>query len=95
MDTVSLKIDNNMSNKISRVMKEFNFSTKTEFIREAIRKNISNYELEQKRKEQWDQLLKMKGTFKGKTKEMSDEEWEELRNKKAKQFAKEQYGIEF
>ncbi|MDD3083404.1 MAG: ribbon-helix-helix domain-containing protein [Candidatus ainarchaeum sp.] len=93
METISLKIDKGMSKKISLLMKEFDFSTKTEFIREAIRKNISNYELEQKKKKQWEKLLGMKGAYKGKTKEMNDDEWEDMRNNLAKKFAKEQYGI--
>lgn len=79
METISLKIDENMEKKISTIMKEFNFSTKTEFIREAIRKNISQYELEKQKKEQWKKLLSMKGTFKGKTKNLSDEEFRKVR----------------
>jgi metal-responsive CopG/Arc/MetJ family transcriptional regulator len=93
METISLKIDEDMSKKISSVMKEFHFSTKTEFIREAIRKNISKYELEQQKKQQWEKLLSMKGAWKGKTKNMSDEEWENMRNTLAKKFLKEQYGV--
>jgi metal-responsive CopG/Arc/MetJ family transcriptional regulator len=86
METISLKIDDGMSKKISSVMKEFNFSTKTEFIREAIRKNISNYELEQKRKEQWDKLLNLKGKFKGKTREMSDQEFRKIKKNVAEKI---------
>jgi Arc/MetJ-type ribon-helix-helix transcriptional regulator len=86
METISLKIDDGMSKKISSVMKEFNFSTKTEFIREAIRKNISNYELEQKRKEQWDKLLNLKGKFKGKTREMSDQEFRKIKENVAEKI---------
>jgi metal-responsive CopG/Arc/MetJ family transcriptional regulator len=91
MDTVSLKIDNNMSNKISKVMKEFNFSTKTEFIRDSIRKNLSNYELEKEKKEQWKNLLSMKGAYKGKVKEMTNEEWDVFRNNVAEEFMKKKF----
>ncbi len=89
METISLKIDENINKKISSLMKEFGFSTKTEFIREAIRKNISSYELEQKRKEQWDKLLNMKGAFKGKTREMSDEEFRKTKEQVANKILNE------
>lgn len=95
METISLKIDENMGKKISIIMKEFNFSTKTEFIREAIRKNLQEYEMEKQKKAQWEKLLSMKGAFKGKTKNLSDDEWEKLRNKSTKDFVKKEYGFEF
>ncbi len=79
METISLKIDENMEKKITNIMKEFNFSTKTEFIRESIRKNLQEYEIEKEKKEQWKKLLSMKGAFKGKTKNLSDEEFRKVR----------------
>jgi Arc/MetJ-type ribon-helix-helix transcriptional regulator len=88
METISFKLDENMSKKVSEIMKEFNFSTKTEFIREAIRKSISNYEMEQKRKQQWEKLLSMKGAWKGKTKNLNDEEFRKMREKVAEKILK-------
>lgn len=89
METISLKIDENMEKKISMVMKDFNFSTKTEFIRESIRKNITQYELEKEKKEQWNKLLSMKGAFKGKTKNISDEEFRKIREEVGNKILKE------
>jgi Arc/MetJ-type ribon-helix-helix transcriptional regulator len=79
METISLKIDENMEKKISSIMKDFNFSTKTEFIREAIRKNLQEYEIKREKKAQWKKLLSMKGALKGKTKNLSDEEFRKIR----------------
>lgn len=93
METISLKIDENMEKKISVIMKEFNFSTKTEFIREAIRKNLHEYELEKEKKEQWKKLLSMKGAFKGKTKNLSDEEFDKFRNEITTKFIEKKFDI--
>lgn len=93
METISFKIDKNMSKKISQIMSDFNFSTKTEFIREAIRKNLNEYEIEKQKKEQWKKLLSMKGAFKGKTKNLSDEEFDKFRNEITTQFIKKKFDI--
>lgn len=89
METISFKIDENMSKKISQIMNDFNFSTKTEFIREAIRKNLNEYEIEKQKKEQWKKLLSMKGTFKGKIKSHSDEEFRKIREEIGNKILKE------
>lgn len=46
MENISLKIEGNFLKAIEKVMKNHNYMTKTEFIREAIRDKIS--ELEEK-----------------------------------------------
>ena len=47
MEIVSIKFENIFLNNIKKVMKEHNYTTKTEFIREAIRDKLS--ELEKKK----------------------------------------------
>jgi len=44
METVSLKLENSFLHLIEKIMKEHRYSTKTEFIREAIRDKIDDLE---------------------------------------------------
>jgi len=44
METVSIKFDENFLRVIEKIMKQNNYSTKTEFIREAIRDKIDDLE---------------------------------------------------
>ncbi len=42
MQTISIKIEQNLVNQMQRMMKSHYYATKTEFIREAIRDKITN-----------------------------------------------------
>ena len=44
MEHVSIQLDTAIARQIEKDMKEFNYSTKTEFIREAIRDKIDDLE---------------------------------------------------
>lgn len=44
METVSLKLEENFLVAIQKVMKKYNYMTKTEFIRESIRDKIKKLE---------------------------------------------------
>ncbi len=44
IENVSIKLETNFMNAISKVMKRHNYMTKTEFIREAIRDKIRKLE---------------------------------------------------
>ncbi len=44
MENVSLKIESRFLAKIKKVMKDYNYSTKAEFIREALRDKILDLE---------------------------------------------------
>lgn len=44
MENVSLKLDQNFLTAINKVMKKYNYMTKAEFIREALRDKIRNLE---------------------------------------------------
>ena len=46
METVSIKFDENFLRVIEKIMKQNNYSTKTEFIREAVRDKIKDLEKE-------------------------------------------------
>jgi len=41
MENISLKLEKNFSNSIKRAMKRHNYSTKTEFIRAALREKMA------------------------------------------------------
>ena len=43
MDVLTVRLDDNISKKIEVILKEFNYSTKTDFVREAIRTKAVSY----------------------------------------------------
>lgn len=45
METVSIKMEKEFAKNIEKAMKQNNYTTKTEFIREAIREKISKLEM--------------------------------------------------
>ena len=47
METVSIKMDENFATEVEKVMKKHHYTTKTEFIREAIRDKIKDLEKEE------------------------------------------------
>ena len=63
MESVSLKLENEFLKIIEKTMKKHNYSTKTEFIREAIRDKIDELE----KKEALTRLQKIYGASKRKT----------------------------
>jgi metal-responsive CopG/Arc/MetJ family transcriptional regulator len=73
VEIISLKLDEQMLKNIDSVLKKHNFSTRTEFIRDAIRSRLSRLEKD----EIIAKLAALRGTFKSKT-NLSDEEVREL-----------------
>ena len=63
METVCIKIEDNLAGKMDQSIKQNGYATKTEFIREAIRKKIDDDQREKLIKE----FLKFKGKAKKKT----------------------------
>ncbi len=63
METISLKLDSEFLEDIEETMKKHRYSTKTEFIREAIRDKISDLEKEAAKK----RALALYGASKRKT----------------------------
>ena len=79
MENVSIKLESNIAKNIEKRMNEFNYSTKTEFIREAIRDKLQMLDHEAQRKKAFKALYNARGIFKGKGK--SEAEFRELRTK--------------
>ncbi len=69
METISLKMEEGLLHDIDSSIKSHRYSTRTEFIREAIRNKLSELEKEEVIKK----LAGLKGSLKGKAK-MNDEE---------------------
>ncbi|MBI2147202.1 hypothetical protein HYU19_01865 [Candidatus Woesearchaeota archaeon] len=89
METISLKMEDTFLETIERAMKKHNYSTKTEFIREAIREKLNTLE----KQESAMRALMAHGAGRKKHGIITDEEIHAAREKIAKQMAKE-FGIE-
>ncbi|MFA4907768.1 MAG: ribbon-helix-helix domain-containing protein [archaeon] len=89
METVSLKLEDGLAARIRKAQAEFNYSTKTEFIREAIRQRLGQLEEERKKERAWKALFAARGIFKGKGKAKTDEEWHKWRMENGEKLAKE------
>ncbi len=86
MEHISIKLEKAMAKQIYRDMKDFNYSTKTEFIRESIREKLKKNEEERKRKQAWQELVAARGIFRGKGKAKTDEEFRKLREEAGTEF---------
>ena len=76
MEAISLKLDENLLQNMDQSINKYNFSTRTEFIRSAIRDKLDNL----KKDELIEQFLKFKGKA---NKKISDSEYEKIRKIKA------------
>jgi len=81
MESITIKVDEDMAREIDKAMKPL-YSTKTEFIREAIRKKVEEVKLRQAMQE----IAHLRGASKKKT---TDEEYERIREKAFKELSKE------
>ncbi|HLC92202.1 MAG TPA: ribbon-helix-helix domain-containing protein [archaeon] len=86
MEIMSIKIESAFVRQIERDMKDFNYSTKTEFVRESIREKLQRLDDERKKKVAWDALFAARGIFKGKGKAKTDDEFYKLREEAGKEF---------
>ncbi len=64
MDVLTVRLDSNISKKIEVILKEFNYSTKTDFVREAIRTKVIEMEEQRIKKEALKNLEKYFGSIK-------------------------------
>lgn len=87
MQTITFKIQESILKRIDDSLAGFNFSTRTEFIRDAIRDKLEEIDTEIFMR----QLAKYKGAAKTNT---SDEELEKIREQAWKEFAKKR-GLKF
>ena len=88
MENISLKLDENIARQIEKDLKEFNYSTKTEFIREAIRDKLNELKEKRKRENAWKALFDARGVFRGKGKAKTDEEFRKIREQVGNEFFK-------
>ncbi len=79
MENISIKLESNFLKAIEAAMKKNNYSTKTEFIREAIRDKIKELEIEEKIRA----VRRVAGSSKRRT---TDEELHKAGEKVFKQF---------
>jgi len=79
MENICLRLDKALSNQIEKDMKEFRYSTKTEFIREAIRTKLKELEEERGKKKAWKALFAARGKLKGKSRFKTDKEFYDWR----------------
>jgi metal-responsive CopG/Arc/MetJ family transcriptional regulator len=84
MDVLTVRLDDNISKKINVILKEFNYSTKTDFIREAIRAKVTEMEREQEKKAALAIIDANFGKFKNET--ISRQDFEPLRRQAGKEF---------
>ena len=61
-------------------MKEFHYSTKTDFVRDAIRTKLTLLDEQRAKKKAWDALFAARGSLKGKGKFKTDEEFHKWRS---------------
>lgn len=80
MESICLRLDSALSKQIEKDMKEFKYSTKTEFIREAIRGKLRELKEERAKEKAWDALFAARGKLKGKSKFKTYEEWHDWRS---------------
>lgn len=89
MEHISIKLEENIARQIDRGMRDFNYTTKTEFIRDAIRCRLKELEEERAQKKGWEALFAARGIFKGKGKAKTDEEWYKWRMEYGEKLAEE------
>lgn len=89
MDVLTVRLDDNISKKIEVILKEFNYSTKTDFVREAIRTKVIEMEEQRTKKEALKNLEKYFGSVKtGKTIEETNVLIRQAGEEFVKEFAK-------
>ena len=86
MEHMSIQLNTAIARQIERDMKEFNYSTKTEFIRESIRDKLKEHSEEREKKKAWQALYAARGIFKGQGKAKTDEEFYKLREEAGQEF---------
>ena len=89
MENISIKLETSIARQIERKMKEARYTTKTEFIRDAIRGKLKELDEEAAREMAWERLFSLKGKMKGKGKFKTDEEFYKWRNEFGEKYASE------
>jgi Arc/MetJ-type ribon-helix-helix transcriptional regulator len=85
METISIRFDEDFVHDMEKVMKGHRYSTKTEFIREAVRDKIEDLE----KAEAMKRALKLYGAGRKKGRNITDADIHKAREAAAKDIAKE------
>jgi len=80
MEHISLKLEGSVARQLEKGIREFNYSTKTEFIRDAIRSKLKELNSEREKERAWKALFAAKGAFKWAGKFKTDKEWHDWRS---------------
>ncbi|GAF79437.1 unnamed protein product [marine sediment metagenome] len=80
METISLKVEENMLKKIDKAAKTHNFGTRTEFVRTAVREKLEKLSTDDLIRE----FMKTKGAFKGK--KTTDEDIRKIKEKASEEL---------
>ena len=88
MEYVSFKLDKPVMKQIEKGIKEFHYSTKSDFLRDAVRTKLQLLEEEREKKKAWQALYAARGIFKGKGKAKTDEEFRKLTEKAGEEYIK-------
>lgn len=78
MDNICVRLDQGLSKRIELDMKEFHYSTKTDFVRDAIRAKLQLLDEQREKRKAWDALFAARGAFKGIVKKRTPEEEQEF-----------------
>lgn len=81
METISLKMENNLLKEMDLILHKNRYSTRTEFIRDAIREKLSDLEKEELLRN----VAKLRGSSKRKT---TDEQLHAVRERLAEKYEK-------
>ncbi len=95
MQNLSIKLDDAFARRIERDMREFNYSTKTEFVRESIRDKLKLLAEEREKRKAWQALYAARGILKGHGKFKTGEEWHKWRSGEGSKQLMEHYDKKF
>jgi Arc/MetJ-type ribon-helix-helix transcriptional regulator len=86
MEYVSFKLEKPVLKQVERGIKEFHYSTKSDFLRDAIRTKLQLLEENRAKKQAWQALYAARGIFKGKGRAKNDEEFRKITEKAAEEY---------
>ena len=93
MENVCIRLDSALSKQVERDMRDFKYSTKTEFVREAIRDKLKA----NKRERAWNALVSARGSLKGQGRFKSAENFHKWRSgegsREMLEFFEKKFGI--
>lgn len=81
METVCIKLEGGILSKVDVALKQDNYSTRTEFVREAIRDKLKQLEKERI-------LLRLESGLGGVNQKVSEERHEQVREEVAQEYAR-------